>query len=124
MEKRVLVTYATYTGSTAEVAAAIGEVLAETDVPVDVLPVTDVPAIDDYRAVVVGSPIHSGEWLPAAVNFVKVHGAALNAMPVAYFTLAMRLRDNKEETRQSVMTILNPIRVLAQPVSIGLGSPA
>ncbi len=120
MEKRVLVTYATYAGSTVEVAAAIGEVLAETGIPVDVLPVTDITAMDDYRMVVVGSPIHSGEWLPAAMDFVKAHNIALRAMPVAYFTLALRLRDNKEETRQSIMTILNPIRVLAQSVSVGL----
>jgi menaquinone-dependent protoporphyrinogen oxidase len=71
MTNRILVTYATRAGSTVEVAAAIGETLRGSGFSVDVKPVKEKPSVEGYQAVVVGSAIRLGSWLPEAVNFVK-----------------------------------------------------
>jgi menaquinone-dependent protoporphyrinogen oxidase len=120
MKKRILVAYATRAGSTVEVAQIIGEILADANTVVDILPVSDITDLADYQAVVVGSPIHSGQWLPEMTAFVDTYKITLRNMPVACFALAVRLRDKTEETRDSVADVLNPVRMTINPVSIGL----
>lgn len=120
MKNRILVAYATQAGSTVEVAQVIGERLADADTVVDILPVSDVTDLAGYRAVIIGSPIHSGQWLPEATAFVGAHKVPLKNTSVACYALAIRLRDKTEETRESVAAILNPVRMMINPVSIGL----
>jgi menaquinone-dependent protoporphyrinogen oxidase len=121
MPNRILVTYASRTGTTAGVAEAIGKTLAESGAQVDVLPVTDVKCLTPYRAVVAGSAINAGKWLPEAMQFVQTHRAALAQNPFAAFlvcmTLAMRGAD---KYRQGVSEWLEPVRTLVTPVSEGL----
>ena len=71
MPKRILVAFATGSGSTGEVAQAIGDVLGESGVPVDVLTVQTINSVNSYSAVVLGSSIRLGRWLPEAVAFLK-----------------------------------------------------
>jgi menaquinone-dependent protoporphyrinogen oxidase len=120
MKTRILIAYATRAGSTVEVAQVIGEILADAETVVDIFPVSDVTDLAGYQAVIIGSPIHSGQWLPEATTFVDTHKITLRNMPVACFVLAMRLRDKTEETRNSIAAILNPVRMTINPVSIGL----
>jgi menaquinone-dependent protoporphyrinogen oxidase len=42
---------------------------------VDVKPVKEKPQITGYSAVVLGSAIRMGNWLPKAVDFVKANQA-------------------------------------------------
>lgn len=79
MNNRILVVYATATGSTAEVAAAMGETLAGHGLSVDVRPVCESPEVEGYRVVLIGSAVQYGTWLPEAVDFVRAnrHGARL-----------------------------------------------
>lgn len=120
MTEKLLVTYASYAGSTAEVAQRIGEILAQGGAKVDVLPATKVTDIDAYTGVVIGSPIHSGQLLPGMNDFVKQHNAALQHKQVAYFALALRVRDGLEDTRKSIEAILDPLRVHVKPVAVGV----
>ena len=117
---RVLVTYATKAGSTGEVAEAIGQVLCEGGVAVDVKPVKEVGDVSGYGGVVVGSAIRMGRWLPEAINFVEAHTAALGSMPVAYFQVSGFLKEDTPENRQEAATYLGTVRALAAPVSEGL----
>ena len=73
MSNKILVTYATCTGSTRGVAEAIGKTLSEGGAEVDVLPMRDVKDLAPYRAVVVGSAIQGKLWLPEAMQFVQGH---------------------------------------------------
>lgn len=123
MTKRILVAYATGAGSTAEVAAAIGDVLLSDDVDVDVLHVSDVEDILRYSAVVLGSSIRAGRWLPAAVDFLKTQRSVITKVQVAYFTTCLTMVKNTAESRRTVLAYLEPVRQLApeiEPVGLGL----
>lgn len=87
--KKVLVTYATKSGSTAEVAEFIGNHLYERGLQVDVLPVGKVRDVNKYDAIVVGSPIRMDKWLAEAADFVKDNKAAIAEKPSAFFTLCL-----------------------------------
>jgi menaquinone-dependent protoporphyrinogen oxidase len=121
MPNRILVTFATQNGATAGVAEAIGQTLAESGCLVDVQPMNEVTDLTAYQAVVAGSAIQAGRWLPEAEAFVEEHQAALRQKPCALFlvcmTLAMR---NGDRYRPAVAEYLQPVRALTHPVSEGL----
>ena len=110
MNKRVLVTYATRAGSTAEIAAAVAETLAARGYAVDVKPVKENPKLDGYSAVVLGSAIRVGKWLPEAVNFVKAHQAALNAVPSALCTVHMLNTGGDQASQTARAAYLDAVR--------------
>jgi len=119
MNTRVLVTYATRGESTASVAVAIGRILAADGVNVDVLPVGVIKSAEIYSAVVVGSGIRNGAWLPEAVDFVREHSAVLRNKPLALFTVCMSVADPAPESQREVETYLDPLLNIAQPFSVG-----
>jgi len=71
MPEAVLVAYATHTGSTAEVATAIAEELRARGLDVDLAEVTAAEPVRSYQAVVLGSAVNGGRWLPEALEFIK-----------------------------------------------------
>lgn len=82
---RVLVVYESKYGSTAEVAAAIAEVLRERGAQVDTHDAGVAPAPDAYDAVLVGSGVYVGSWLKPAGRYLELHAATLRARPVWLF---------------------------------------
>lgn len=120
MNEKILVTYASRTGTTAGVAEAIGKTLAEGGLSVEVLPMQEVKDLQGYRAVVAGSAIQDRQWLPEAMQFLKQHQAAISRMPCATFTVCMTLAIKNGQYRQGVVEWLEPVRRLAHPVSEGI----
>ncbi|CAG0993663.1 menaquinone-dependent protoporphyrinogen oxidase [Anaerolineales bacterium] len=121
MSDKILVTYATCTGSTVGVAEAIGKTLSEGGLTVDVLPMNEVKDLIPYRAVVAGSAIQNKQWLPEAVDFVRANRAELSRKPFAAFLVCMTLAmKNGESYRPFVTEFLAPVRTLVRPVSEGL----
>jgi menaquinone-dependent protoporphyrinogen oxidase len=121
MDDKILVTYASRTGSTAGVAETIGKILAEDGAQVDVLPMQEVKDLAPYRAVVAGSAIRAAKWLPEAMQFVQTHRAALASKPFAAFIVCMTLAmPSGEKYRSHVADMLQPVRALVRPVSEGL----
>jgi menaquinone-dependent protoporphyrinogen IX oxidase len=77
--------------------------------------------ISAYQAVVAGSAINSGAWLPGALQFVQAHPAELRTKPFAAFLVCMTLAmKNGEQYRSNVAIWLEPVRTLVHPVSEGL----
>ncbi|HWR67202.1 MAG TPA: flavodoxin domain-containing protein, partial [Bellilinea sp.] len=116
---KILVTYASATGSTVGVADAIGKKIAESGNLVDVRPVKEVKDLAAYRAVVIGSAIHSGVWLPEAVKFVENHKEALKKLPTAYFLVCLMALKDDEQSRTFIGDYLKDMRALVAPVSEG-----
>jgi menaquinone-dependent protoporphyrinogen oxidase len=121
MNNNILVTYASRFGSTAGVAEAIGKVFSERIVQLDVLPMKEVKDLAPYSAVVAGSAINGGAWLPDAMQFIQTHRIELARKPCAVFLVCMTLAmPNAEKYRSHVATWLDPVRLLVKPVSEGL----
>lgn len=121
MANKILVTYASRTGSTADTAKAIANILATDGTPVDVLPMEALDNLAPYQAVVAGSAIQDRQWLTEAVAFIERHRANLNQKPFAMFTLCMTLAmKNGDKYRPDVMQWIAPVRSLVTPVSEGL----
>jgi menaquinone-dependent protoporphyrinogen oxidase len=93
--KRILVTYATMTGSTVEVAQVVAEEIAKCDVQVDVLPLSAVKELAVYDGVVVGAPMIMG-WHRAALRFLRNNRAVLKHIPLAVFVMCMSLTQSGE----------------------------
>ena len=117
---KILVAYATRAGSTYDVATRIAEVLRAAGDIVEVKPVTAAHEVKNYNAVVVGSAIRMGQWLPEAVRFVEINRETLSRIPTAYFLVSGLLRNDTPETRHQVLAFIDPVRALHEPVSIGL----
>ena len=121
MSNKILVAYASRAGSTAGVAEAIGVTLAESGAQVEVRLMEDVKDLAPYRAVVAGSAIHGGKWLPEAMQFMRTHRAALAQKPFAAFLVCMTLAmPGADKYRENVADWLEPVRAQVRPVSEGL----
>ncbi len=119
--KKILITYASRAGSTAEIAEAIGRTLSENGTQVQVLPMQDVNDLSAYRAVIAGSAMRSSKWLPEAMQFITTHRAVLSQKPVATFTVCITLAmSTSDQYRQAVAGWIQPVRALVKPVSQGL----
>jgi len=86
MDGRVLVTYATKYGATAEIAERIGQVLRQAGLDVEVLPAERVGNLQAYKAVVLGSAVYIGQWRKQAAAFLKANEKALAERPVWLFS--------------------------------------
>ncbi len=120
MDKKILITYASKAGSTAETAARMGELLAGQNAQVDVLPVDKVGDLSAYQAVVLGSAIRMGQLLPEVVKFVEANQAVLQQKSFNVFFLCMTLEKDTSENRQTVSAYLEPVRALVKPASEGM----
>ena len=121
MSKKILVAYASQSGSTAGVAEMIGKTLAEDGMEVDVCPISHVTDVSGYDAFVLGSAVHGQKWLPEAMQFIKTHRAVLSQKPFATFTVCITLAmSNSDLYRQAVAAWIQPVRAQVKPVSEGL----
>jgi menaquinone-dependent protoporphyrinogen oxidase len=119
MSGRVLVGYATRTGSTIGVAERIGEVLGSRGFYVDVKPIRERPAVDGYDAVVLGSAVNGAALLPEALDFVETNRAKLSNVPTCVFCVhSMNGGADEKQTRKR-LAYLDKVRSLVSPVDEG-----
>lgn len=101
--KKILVTYASRSGSTAEIAAAIGKSLSQNGIHVDIIPMQAVKDVSEYQAIVAGSAIRNRAWLPEAMEFVRTHRSELSQKRFATFTACITLAmSNSDQYRKAV----------------------
>jgi menaquinone-dependent protoporphyrinogen oxidase len=103
---KILVTYATFSGSTADVAHFIAQELTSKGAQVDVLPLLQVKDLQTYQAVILGAPMILG-WHRQALAFLKQNHTVLQRIPLAIFVTAMSLTVSGEEQVQGVPVYVN-----------------
>jgi menaquinone-dependent protoporphyrinogen oxidase len=86
MEMTVLVAYASKRGSTAEIAETVAATLRREGLGVCLKPVEDVPSLEPFDAVVLGSAVYMKRWRGDARHFLKKHRRALRQMPLWVFS--------------------------------------
>ncbi len=120
-DDRLLVTYASFAGSTEEVALEIGKRLGERGFTVDVIPVLEGPRVEDYRSVIIGSGVYGSRWRPEALEFVEAHQAALQRVQVALFSVCLAgLAKDAETLSAHATTVFESVRPLVRPVDEAL----
>jgi menaquinone-dependent protoporphyrinogen oxidase len=82
----ILIAVASRHGSTQEIAEAIAQELRAARHTVQVEKTGEVDDITGYAAVIVGSAVYMGDWLPEARQFVERHQTELAARPVWLFS--------------------------------------
>ncbi|MGZ6372725.1 MAG: flavodoxin domain-containing protein [Candidatus Limnocylindria bacterium] len=83
---RVLVTAASRHGGTGEIATIIGQALTDAGLETEVTPLRALDGVAGYNAVVLGSGVYVGRWIPEATDFVRRHEIELRARPVWLFS--------------------------------------
>jgi menaquinone-dependent protoporphyrinogen oxidase len=117
MGERVLIAYGSKHGSTAETAEAIGDMLREAGVEVDVRPAAQIESLDGYGGVVLGGSVYTGRWHPDARHFVKRFGSELRERPVAIFAMGPKTSAPEElaETREQLDLTLKRLPDVGTP---------
>jgi menaquinone-dependent protoporphyrinogen oxidase len=112
---RILVAYASRCGSTVEIAQAVGRDLQSRGYRPEIVPVARVSGVGAYQAVLLGSAVRAGNWLPEATGFVRQHRREIQNLPNAFFTVHMMNFGDDEKSRNGRRAYLNPIRELVRP---------
>lgn len=99
--KKILVTYATMAGSTAEIAEAIAAEIGKSGAPVEALPLREVRDLAGYGGVVLGGPMIMG-WHREARGFLKRHRRELQDIPLALFITAISLTETGETSIEGI----------------------
>lgn len=110
--KKALIGYTTNSGSTREIALAVGEELRKNGDTVDVLRLEEVTDLSSYDAVVIGAPMIIG-WHGSALHFLRKHRTALRSKRLAYFCSCINLTKTDEKGDGAFPVVVDP--TLAKP---------
>jgi menaquinone-dependent protoporphyrinogen oxidase len=87
MSEKILIGYATKSGSTEEVAEAIAHEFGEQGFNIDLLSVERIKKLDGYKLIVLGAPLYMMRWHKDMRQFLKNHQKVLTGTPIAIFAL-------------------------------------
>lgn len=112
--QKILIAYASKAGSTVEIAKIIGETIASKGMQVDVKPVNEANSIQAYNAVILGSAIRMGQWLPDILTFAENNKAELAKIPAAIFSVHLQNLGDTPAEKENRMMYTKPIKDIVQ----------
>lgn len=116
IEDRVLIAYASFAGSTKEVAVDIGKTLASRGFSVDVIPVKEKPSVNAYQFVIIGSAVYGSSWRAEATEFIETNQNALNRVPVAFFSVCLAgIAKDEAALKSARATVYETVRSFVEP---------
>jgi menaquinone-dependent protoporphyrinogen oxidase len=120
---KILIAYASRTGSTAEISQAIGRELEAVGHTVVVSAMNGIDSIEGYQAVVIGSPVYMATIEKDVALFVSRHRAGLAGIPVAAFAVGIAPVDHRvgpvEEVLEKLRAALDPVKPVAVTMFAG-----
>jgi menaquinone-dependent protoporphyrinogen oxidase len=116
--KKVLIAYASRTGTTLEIAEAVGRVLGDRGYAADVSPITDNPSLSGYQFVLIGSAIQGAGPLPEALDYLRANQAALREMPARLFLVHFFFRSGSESDAKMREKYLEKVRPLLPDIPV------
>lgn len=86
MSKHILIATASKHGATFDIADEIARVLTARGYLVSDKSVDEIDRVDTFDAVIIGSAVYVGRWMPEATAFVTRHASSLASRPVWLFS--------------------------------------
>ncbi|HEU0236022.1 MAG TPA: flavodoxin domain-containing protein, partial [Candidatus Limnocylindrales bacterium] len=83
---RILVVYGSALGATRGIAERVAATIGSDGHDVDVRSAAESPPVEGYDALVIGSAVHGGHWLPEAAAFVRTNRERLADRPTWLFS--------------------------------------
>ena len=114
---RILVVYGTRCGSTQEIAQTIRRDLSSRGYSGDIRTAGQVKTFSGYDAVVIGSAVRFGKWLPEPVELVRRHRAELNRVPAAFFSVHLMNTGADDVSKKARLAYTAPVRALVRPAA-------
>jgi menaquinone-dependent protoporphyrinogen oxidase len=126
---KVLLAVASKHGSTLEIAQVLSEELQKSGLSVDLRDLhkgDEEDAISGYAAVILGSAIYAGSWLPQAQHFAEQHQAVLSVTPLWLFSSGPLGRPDPKPHFDPVelKTSVGDINIMGHRVFVGRLDPA
>lgn len=112
--KKVLITYSSKHGATGEIAEKIGAILKDSGIENIVEPVSNIPSVEGYRAVIVGSGVYIGSWRKDAKKFLIKHTKELSGMPVWVFSSGPTGEGDTEKLSKGWLYPANMEKIMAK----------
>lgn len=128
MTIRILVAYATRSGSTAEIAEAVGKELTAAGFAADVADMNTITSLSGYSGIVIGAPLYMGNLVGDMKKFIGKHQGALSTLPVASFAVGLtpvsEKAGNVDHAMACLMTTLSPLKPSGTILFAGRLDPA
>jgi menaquinone-dependent protoporphyrinogen oxidase len=117
MDTRILVAYATRSGSTAEIAQVIGKELTTAGFTANVAEIKTVSTLAGYTAVVIGGPLYMGSVDGAVGKFIGNNREHLQNLPVAAFVVGLAPKNPDPGASEAALAALKKSLGPVTPVS-------
>ena len=105
----ILVAYASFTGSTREVAKYIAAIQRKHRHCVHIAPIKFVNRVDEFDAIILGSPIRFGRPHQDLLSFINRYQQALLSKATALFIVCLTMKEDLPDNRRMVDNYLKVI---------------
>jgi len=112
---KILITYASKTGTTEEIAEKIGEILKEKGISLEVKKINEVKDVSSYEVVILGTGVRIGKVFSESVNFLKKFKKELENKKLFYFLVCLTICEDTPENRKTTEGYLNQLSQIIKP---------